>query len=222
MSYRNDVDALEARKTALEFEVEQKKRERDLAAMLLHEAKARAKLPILDNIRVATPCSADWNEMVGNDRIRHCGKCDKDVFNLSQMTREDAEALLQEKQGNLCARYYQRADGTILTSDCAVGKKQRRRRRVMAVAAAALCAGGGAFTWKLMTHEQGSIAPRDDLRMISGEVAIQGGVSLPPADPVPDKANIETASPDLVLGQATVPREPPHTSHKAPPAKRAK
>lgn len=222
MTYRNDIDALEARKTALEFEVEQKKRERDLAAMLLHEAKARAKLPVLDNIRVATPCTADWNEMVGDERVRHCGKCDKDVFNLSQMTREDAEALLHEKQGNLCARYYQRADGTILTSDCAVGKKQRRRRRVMAVAAAALCAGGGAFTWKLMTHEQGSIAPPDDLHAIAGEVSIQGGISLPPDDPVPEHANVETASPDLVQGQAIVPLEPPHTSHKAPPAKRAK
>jgi hypothetical protein len=72
-----------------------------------------------------------------------------------------------------------------------------------------------------MNHES-TIAPRDDLHAIAGEVSIQGGVSLPPADPVPDKANIETASPDLVLGQATVPLEPPHTSHKAPPAKRAK
>src|SRR3569833_3413671 len=157
MSYRNDVDALEARKTALEFEVEQKKRERDLAAMLLHEAKARAKLPILDNIRVATPCSADWNDMVGDERVRHCGKCDKDVFNLSQMTREDAEALLQEKQGNLCARYYQRADGTNQTSNSTNSKKQHRHHREKTDAAAALCAGGGAFTWKLMTHEQGSI-----------------------------------------------------------------
>jgi len=194
MSYRNDVDALEARKTALEFEVEQKKRERDLAAMLLHEAKARAKLPILDNIRVATPCSADWNEMVGDDRVRHCMKCDKDVFNLSQMTREDAEQLLQTKQGKLCARYYQRADGTILTSDCAVGKQQRRRRRVMAVAAAALVAGGGAFTWKLMNHDEHCqrLDP-ERVKMTMGDVgptepiAVQGGLSIeppPPLDPI--------------------------------------
>jgi hypothetical protein len=46
----------------------------------------------------------------------------------------------------------------------------------------------------------------------------------PPVDPVPEQMNIETASPDQVLGQATVPLEPPHTahhSHKAPPPKAA-
>jgi hypothetical protein len=213
MTYRNDIDALAARKTALEFEVEQKTRERDLAAMLLHEAKARAKLPILDNIRVATPCKADWNEMVGDERVRHCMKCDKDVFNLSQMTRDDAESLLRETQGNLCARYFQRADGTILTSDCAVGKQQRRRRRVMAVGAAALLAGGGAFTWKLMTHDE-------PMAQLTGDISTHemlGGLQPPPPDQaIPEHANIETASPDLVMGQTMAPVEPPHTSHKAP------
>jgi hypothetical protein len=224
MTYRNDIDALAARKTALEFEVEQKTRERDLAAMLLHEAKARAKLPVLDNIRVATPCKADWNDMVGDERIRHCMKCDKDVFNLSQMTREDAESLLREKQGNLCARYFQRADGTILTSDCVVGKQQRRRRRVMAASAAALLAGGGAFTWKLMTHEQGEVA----VDPVEIHTEMLGGMQPPPPpdDTIPEHANVETASPDLVMGQTVAPLEPPHTSHKAPAhkgaAKRAK
>ena len=232
MTYRNDIDALAARKTALEFEVEQKTRERDLAAMLLHEAKARAKLPILDNIRVATPCKADWSEMqrvpadqsgktIDDERVRHCMKCDKDVFNLSQMTREDAESLLREKQGNLCARYFQRTDGTIITSDCEVGKQQRRRRRVIAVGAAAMLAGGGAFTWKLMTQNQGDIAQLD---VNAGKVEMLGGMAGPPPpdEPIPEHANVETASPDLVMGQTVAPLEPPHTSHKAPQHKAAK
>src|SRR3954466_8664270 len=223
MTYRNDIDALAARKTALEFEVEQKTRERDLAAMLLHEAKARAKLPVLDNIRVATPCKAEWNDMVGDERVRHCMKCNKDVFNLSQMTRDDAESLLREKQGNLCARYFQRADGTILTSDCVVGKQQRRRRRVMAVGAAALLAGGGLFTWKLMTHDE----PAPNLMgRVSAEPILGGLQGPPPPDhTIPEQANVETASPHLVMGQTKI--EPPHVSHKAPAhktpsAKRAK
>jgi hypothetical protein len=225
VTYRNDIDALDARKTALEFEVEQKTRERDLAAMLLHEAKARAKLPILDNIRVATPCKADWNEMLGDDRVRHCMKCDKDVFNLSQMTRDDAESLLREKQGNLCARYFQRADGTIITSDCVVGKQQRRRRRVVAAGAAALLAGAGAFTWKLMTDEPSG--PTGTMGEISS-VEIVGGMQGPPPpdDTIPEHANTESASPDLVMGQAVQiqPLKPVdhHTSHKAPAPKRSR
>ena len=30
------------------------------------------KLPLLARIRVATPCTADWNAMTGDDRVRHC------------------------------------------------------------------------------------------------------------------------------------------------------
>ncbi|MEO6776742.1 MAG: hypothetical protein ABI467_27620 [Kofleriaceae bacterium] len=193
MTYRNDVDALDARKTALEFEVEQKTRERDLAAMLLHEAKARAKLPVLDNIRVATPCNADWNEMIGDDRVRHCTKCDKDVFNLSQMTREDAESLLCAKQGNLCARYFQRADGTILTTDCAVGKQQRRRRRVIAAGAAvaslALIGTGIAAALKhharvaLDTIDSVEIAPAHEAT--SGHVEVNAKTEAPPPESLP-------------------------------------
>src|SRR5690242_191609 len=114
MSYRDDHDALAARHDALDVEVAEKTRERDKVAGLLADAKERARLPVLPNIRVATPCRADWNEMTGDERVRHCAHCDKDVFNLSSMTRDEAEALVLAKAGNLCARYYQRQDGTIL------------------------------------------------------------------------------------------------------------
>jgi hypothetical protein len=153
MSYRNDLDALAARHDALEAEVAEKTRERDRVSDLLADAKARAKLPVLPNIRVATPCTADWNQMTGDDRVLHCGTCDKDVFNLSAMTREDAEALILEKAGELCARYYQRKDGTILLADCTVGIAQKRKRRVIAAGAAMLLAGGGATAW-WMKHKQ--------------------------------------------------------------------
>jgi hypothetical protein len=153
MTYRNDLDALAARHDALEAEVAEKTRERDRVSDLLADAKARAKLPVLPNIRVASPCTADWNQMTGDDRVRHCGTCDKDVFNLSAMTREDAEALVLEKAGDLCARYYQRKDGTILLADCTVGVAQKRKRRVIAAGAAMLLAGGGATAW-WMKHKQ--------------------------------------------------------------------
>jgi hypothetical protein len=153
MTYRNDLDALAARHDALEAEVAEKSRERDRVADLLADAKARAKLPVLPNIRVATPCTADWNQMTGDDRVRHCATCDKDVFNLSAMTRDDAEALILQKAGDLCARYYQRTDGTILLADCTVGVAQKRKRRVIAAGAAMLLAGGGATAW-WMKHKQ--------------------------------------------------------------------
>lgn len=81
----------------------------------------------LEEIRVATPCRADWDKMQGDDRSRFCQSCAKNVYNLSEMTRGEAETLVREKEGQLCVRFFQRADGTVLTTDCAVGTKSSRR-----------------------------------------------------------------------------------------------
>jgi len=191
MAYRNDVEALEARKAALEFEVETKTRERDQAARLLHDAKLRSLLPVLDNIRIASPCTADWNTMTGDDRVRHCGSCKKDVFNLSSMRRDEAEALIREKNGDLCARYYQRGDGTIILADCTIGKKQRRKRRVIAVGAAAMLASGVALAYKLTRDHEATY--RDDGIAVGGVVdsnAVMGGIEAPPTpEPAPQPAH---------------------------------
>lgn len=138
MSYRDDLTALAARHEALSHEVAAKTRELEASRQLLDQAHARARLPVLDNLRVAAPCTADWNQMTGDDRVRHCGDCKMDVYNLSGMTRDEAEALLVERNGDLCVRYYQRHDGTILTADCTIGSKRRRRRRWIAAGAAGL------------------------------------------------------------------------------------
>lgn len=76
---------------------------------------------LLANVRIASPCSARWGHMVGDERARFCSECSKHVYNLSSMTAEAAAALIREKEGQLCARFYQRADGTVLTADCSVG-----------------------------------------------------------------------------------------------------
>ncbi|HMJ07829.1 MAG TPA: hypothetical protein VK468_02420 [Pyrinomonadaceae bacterium] len=93
----------------------------------------------LDNLKIASPCSAAWNEMYGTDRKRFCGECKLNVYNLSGMTRDDAEQLLESSEGRLCVRYYRRADGTILTADCPVGwAKVRQRLSVYTTAAFSL------------------------------------------------------------------------------------
>ena len=76
---------------------------------------------LLDNIGVATPCDADWAAMKGDERVRHCGDCRLNVYNLSAMTRQEAEDLLRVKEGGLCIGYYRRADGMMLTQDCPRG-----------------------------------------------------------------------------------------------------
>jgi hypothetical protein len=96
----------------------------------------------LNNVRIASPCKADWNQMIGDDRRRFCGACNLNVYNLSAMTRAEAENLLVTSEGRLCARFYQRADGTILTKDCPVGWQAiKRRASKMMTAAASLVFG---------------------------------------------------------------------------------
>ncbi len=83
---------------------------------------------MLDRVSIAAPCPANWDEMPGTDQVRHCSQCNKNVYNLSAMTRREAEALLQETEGRLCARLYRRADGTILTENCPAGLRAIGRR----------------------------------------------------------------------------------------------
>lgn len=103
-------------------------------------------LDTLDQIQIASPCTADWNQMEGDDRSRHCAHCNLRVYNLSAMTREEAEALVFGAQGRVCARLYRRADGTVLTQDCPVGLRlirQRAARTARRIAAAVACLIGG-------------------------------------------------------------------------------
>ena len=95
---------------------------------------------LLANVRVASPCSARWADMTGDERARFCGQCLKHVYNLSEMTAEAASSLIREKEGKLCVRFYQRADGTVLTADCPVGAAAvwRRVKRLAAAAVALL------------------------------------------------------------------------------------
>lgn len=82
----------------------------------------------LDHVRVASPCEADWDQMIGSERVRFCGQCSLNVYNLSAMTRADAESLIAGTEGRLCVRFYRRRDGSIITDDCPVGLRAIRRR----------------------------------------------------------------------------------------------
>jgi hypothetical protein len=100
------------------------------------------EIPLLDNIRVASPCSASWEAMRGDERVRFCGACQKSVYNLSGMTRAEAERLVRETEGRLCVRFYRRRDGTVLTSDCPVGRGRARRWLAMHIGGLAALLGG--------------------------------------------------------------------------------
>lgn len=132
----------------------------------------------LNNIKIASPCSADWNAMAGDDRKRSCGECKMNVYNLSGMTKYDAENLLMNAEGRVCVRYFQRADGTILTKDCPVGwarVKSRLSAFATAVFALIVTISGGIALFSIFAKEE---------RVVIGEmVPVKIGRQIPDEPP---------------------------------------
>lgn len=109
----------------------------------------RAEAGILENVQIASPCGVSWTAMDGDDRVRFCKECKLHVFNLSAMTRSEAERIVKQAEGRLCVRYFQRLDGTVMTRDCPVGRGfvVRRMRGVAKFVAAAVMLVGCCIAW---------------------------------------------------------------------------
>src|SRR6266513_439997 len=93
----------------------------------MRKQMARFKHP-LNHVEIDAPCRADWDQMIGSEQMRFCGQCNLNVYNLSGMTRDEAESLIARNEGRLCVRFYRRADGSIITRDCPVGLRAIRER----------------------------------------------------------------------------------------------
>ena len=88
---------------------------------------------------VQTPCDERWDDMVGDSAVRHCARCDKDVYNLSAHS-VTAAAALRASPSRPCIRITQRTDGAIRVRE---GWWVAGRAAVLATAMAACSPGGG-------------------------------------------------------------------------------
>lgn len=88
------------------------------------------------HLRIASPCKAPWGNMDGDERVRFCRECNRNVYNLSAMTEVEALQLVAQREGRVCVRFYQRHDGTVLTTDCPVGRKRAFLSKAAKTAAA--------------------------------------------------------------------------------------
>lgn len=77
----------------------------------------------LDDVSIAAPCPIKWDDMKGDERVRFCDMCELNVYNISEMTRNEAQAFLAERTGRTCLRLYRRSDGSLITKDCPIGRK---------------------------------------------------------------------------------------------------
>jgi hypothetical protein len=134
---------------------------------------------LLNRVYIKTPCTLGWDTMQGDDRVRFCGQCNLNVYNVASLSRKEAANLIKGADENLCLRLYRRPDGTIITDNCPVGLKKMRDRirlRVAAILAFLLCIG-----WITDAHAQGLVgAPVDPGRFgLSNEIVENQFPTLP-------------------------------------------
>ncbi len=151
----------------------------------------------LDRVYVAAPCPADWNQMVGSERVRFCAQCNRHVYNLSGISKTAAEALLASTEDRLCIRYYRRADGTILTQNCPVGLQAIKRKVTRAIStflSAILSFGAGVGLYSLTSWQETQNAS------VMGAAVVMQPESI--AEPSP---TVEPVVGQMVMGEAVIP-----------------
>ena len=141
---------------------------------------------------MAKPCAAEWAAMTGNEEARHCAHCQQNVYNLSALTRAQAEELVRSANARLCTRYMHRADGTMLLRDGAV---MYRPRGLIAAGVAALA----------LTSASALVRP--------AEPRLEPGFALPPPSAPTMQLERETA----VIHEDPPPVALPHPPPRRPP-----
>jgi len=139
---------------------------------------------LLRGIQVAAPCHESWDAMPGTDQVRSCERCQHKVYNLSEMSASEAEALIRGAEGRLCVRFYRRADGTVITKDCPVGTTAIRQKRIaQTVAGVAAAVGSAAALLRPQPESQPVLSAPLPLTVIqSTPEPIQGNVMVQQAE----------------------------------------
>ena len=169
--------------------------------VFIEAVMSTVKIP-LEMISIASPCKASWDGMKGDEHARFCGQCSQHVYNISELTQDQAEALIEEHEGKMCVRYFQRFDGTIMTKDCPVGWAAFKRRTLLigGAAAALVISLFSFFTVGVFaaTVAGNGARVRNPIQVIEDILfprAVAGGI-CPPAPPVnPPKCNNLTSRP---------------------------
>ena len=128
-------------------------------------------------IEIKTPCTADWDSMIGDDRIRFCEHCNLNVNDLSQLTPKRVRRLVTKSKGRLCIRYQKRRDGSPIIK-AVPAKLHTIGRRASRIAA-------GAFTATLSLSSVVALSAPGSLRHENGFASQHIGSLLEPSHLAP-------------------------------------
>jgi hypothetical protein len=162
----------------------------------------------LNQLTIAKPCPASWDEMAGDDRVRHCELCKLNVYNVASLTTTEALELVEKAEGRLCVRLYMRADGTVLTADCPVGVHAAWRRvaSVVSVALSLVLTVASVLYAKLEFEPSDAPTPLAEAWRASKECLVK----VLPAWMVPAGwISKPEPAPEFVWGAVAISRDPP-------------
>jgi hypothetical protein len=168
---------------------------------------ARRRLDVVDEVAIASPCTVSWDGMRGDDRVRFCGQCRQNVYNVEALDRGAARRLIEAREGRVCLRILRRDDGTVVTADCWTRLRAARRRGVLAFVAMLIVVGFAQLC-----------AMRFGLRALSGDRSPIGHTTMG-APPPPPYLMGEPRAPEtgtrLMGKRAAAPPARPHvTGHR--------
>jgi len=153
-------------------------------------------------LKIENPCSANWDQMIGNDWVRFCDHCQLTVNDLTPLTPKRVHRLIADSKGRLCVRYRVTREGTPILK--AVPQQLHQiRKRVSKIAA-------GAFTTMLSISSatsqpitNGLRPPPRALKSFDALAPIMFGASVKGTVTDPLGMLLPTAS--LTLGTAQTP-----------------
>ncbi|MBK6576960.1 MAG: hypothetical protein IPG17_12295 [Sandaracinaceae bacterium] len=196
MTYRDDILALDARERAVSAELaivdaelaahavrraEASHLRAELDALRVRRRQASVEHLALHPLHVAKPCRVPWSSMQGGEHVRHCGQCNKQVYSLSDLSAVQVVRLLAAGDAS-CVRFFARADGTLITSDCSPATAPLRSPQAAARALLLGVSALAAATCALPTETPGEVFKPAPPAPIVVEEAVEATERPPPGD----------------------------------------
>lgn len=228
MAHRSARDALRERReeilgqlAALET-VEDADQARTLLLHELDEVRSSLELvhpprPLRMRLRLVRGCDVRWENMVGDARVRHCGACDREVYDLTAMSPDEVEAFVEARQHDLpCVQLHARPDGRYQDGPCAPAQTRRLTRAALAAAGLGLTGLLSVLASESRAEAPVNVGPRADATRPFVEpipepcpwpapeptFSMGGGIGLAPMSPELDALEAELWSTESVVRAA--------------------
>ncbi len=87
----------------------------------------KKEYPRLETFQLVRPCPINMDGLDPTEKENFCKSCNKKVYNLSVLSSDAAEALLEEKGNKACVMFVRNNDGRIATDNCPTFLRPIRR-----------------------------------------------------------------------------------------------